>query len=367
MSRSTLLTRDAFREAVFARDGHQCVFCKQPDKYEWTRVKFYDSNFVPDGDHTRLDAHHIIERRLWSDGGYYIDNGATVCGACHWKCEATTISVETVREAAGITKIILPEHLYSDQSYDKWGNPCMSNGTRLKGELFFDESVQKILGEGGVFHLFVSHVKYPRTYHLPWSPGLHDDDRMMSSLKAFESHRVIVTEKMDGENTTLYSDYIHARSVDGRHHESRNWVKQFWSSIKHDIPDGWRICGENLYAAHSIRYGHLPTYFMGFSIWNERNVCLDWDTTLEWFTLLGITPVPVIYEGIFNYDQQAILDQWWAKQDQLLHEGYVMRVADEIPYGMFRYKVGKFVRKDHVRTVKHWMHGQRMVRNELIA
>lgn len=36
---------------------------------------------------------------------------------------------------------------------------------------------------------------------------------------------VVITEKMDGENTTLYRDGLHARSLDSRHHPSRNWVK----------------------------------------------------------------------------------------------------------------------------------------------
>ena len=124
---SKLLTRDEFREAVFARDNHKCVFCGAP----------------------AVDAHHIIERRLFTDQGYYLDNGASVCAECHIKCETTEYSVEDVRLACGIKKIIVPAHLYPDHQYDKWGNPIMSNGQRLKGELFFDESVQKILKQGG--------------------------------------------------------------------------------------------------------------------------------------------------------------------------------------------------------------------------
>jgi 5-methylcytosine-specific restriction endonuclease McrA len=46
-----LLTRDEFRNAVFERDGHRCVIC---------------GNEAREG--VRLDAHHIIERRLWTDG-----------------------------------------------------------------------------------------------------------------------------------------------------------------------------------------------------------------------------------------------------------------------------------------------------------
>jgi hypothetical protein len=45
--------------------------------------------------------------------------------------------------------------------------------------------------------------------------------------------------------------------------------------------------------------------------------------------------------------------------------GYVVRVADSFSYGAYRNHVAKFVRKGHVQTNKHWMHGQRIVRNQL--
>lgn len=335
-----LLTRDEFREGVFKRDNNLCVFCKRP----------------------AIDAHHIIERRLWPDGGYYLDNGASVCADHHMMCEQTFISVEEVREKCGILKPIIPPHLYDDQVYDKWGNIVLPNGMRLKGELFFDESVQKILKQGEMLGLFLDWVKYPRTHHLPWSQNIHDDDRVIQSLDGFKNRDVIVTKKMDGENTTMYTDYFHARSIDSAHHESRDWVKGFWGTIAHDIPKGWRICGENLYAKHSIAYTDLPSYFMGFSIWDDRNVCLSWKDTIEWFNLLGITPVPVIYYGPFDEKKIRSL---WLKEDWEKTEGYVLRIDDAITYGGFRHHVAKFVRKDHVQTVKHWMHGQKMERNSL--
>lgn len=77
--------------------------------------------------------------------------------------------------------------------------------------------------------------------------------------------------------TSLYIvNGFHARSVDSRHHISRDWLAQFHSSIAYNIPEGWRICGEYLYAKHSIFYENLPSYFLGFSIWNEKkmNACL---------------------------------------------------------------------------------------------
>lgn len=342
-----LLARDQFREGVFARDGHKCVFCgKTADQ-------------TPEG---KLDAHHILERRLWPDGGYYLENGATVCEEHHLKCEQTVISVEEVRAQCGISKIVVPPHFYDDHIYDKWGNPVLDGGRRGRGELFFDESVQKVLGSGGVLSLFTPYVKYPRTNHLPWSPGVNDDDRVLGSLSNFEGKRVIVTEKMDGENTTLYSDHIHARSIDSRGGEDRAWVKQFWSTISYDIPADWRICGENLWAEHSIHYDSLKSYFYGFSIWNERNVCLSWDDTLQWFELFNITSVPVLYDGIWDEKKLREIEKSlsWEK-----NEGYVVRLADAFPNGEFKNSIAKYVRKGHVQTTKHWRQGRRFIPNEL--
>lgn len=340
MSGDTLLSRYLFRTGVFERDNHTCVFCDNPAK----------------------DAHHILERRLWQDGGYYLDNGASVCEEHHILCEETNISVEDIRLACGITKKILPDHLYPDQPYDKWGNPILDNGMRAKGELFFDESVQKILKQGGVLHLFSNYIKYPRTYHLPWSGNINSDDRVIQSLECFKDKNIVVTLKMDGENTSMYSDYYHARSVDSKNHPSRNMVKRIWGDIGYNIPEGWRVCGENMYAKHSISYNNLPSYFLGFSIWNDRNVCLSWNETLEWFQLLGITPVPVLYTGIFNEEKlKEISHSLNTEKD----EGFVVRLSSDIDYRNFKYEVAKWVRPNHVQTVKHWMRGQKIIPNTL--
>ena len=46
-------------------------------------------------------------------------------------------------------------------------------------------------------------IKYPKTLHLPWSQGVNSDDRVMKDLSGFEGHPVVITEKMEGENTTM--------------------------------------------------------------------------------------------------------------------------------------------------------------------
>jgi hypothetical protein len=78
----------------------------------------------------------------------------------------------------------------------------------------------------------IKRSKYPRTPHLPWSPGRTGDDILLDSIRHLERLQdVVVTEKRDGENTTLYRDYLHARSLDSSSHVSRNWLKCFHAEI----------------------------------------------------------------------------------------------------------------------------------------
>lgn len=118
-----LLTREQFKTLVFKRDKGFCVFCSKPSE----------------------DAHHILDRKLWTDGGYYLSNGASVCHEHHWMCEKTDISVEEVRTACKIVDFVLPEGFNKNQIYDKWGNTINKDGSRVPGVMFWEENVLKIL------------------------------------------------------------------------------------------------------------------------------------------------------------------------------------------------------------------------------
>lgn len=330
---STLLSRDEFRIAVFSRDNSICVACGRK----------------------AVDAHHLIERRLWSDGGYYIENGISLCEKCHLQAEQTVLSVENLREKTGITQSILPPQFDVNSRIDKWGNEILSNGQRLRGELFDDESVQKVLRQGGVLDLFTNYVKYPRTVHLPFSLGLTPNDLQLQDTKHFEGKQVVITEKLDGECTSLYHDYVHARSIDSKHHESRTWVKSLQAQIGHEIPGEYRLCGENVFAQHSIAYDKLPAYFLLYSVWNEKNECISWEETKEWAELLGLETVPVLYEG--PWDEEKVYACYPQPQYSKESEGFVVRNADGFSYSSFKENVAKFVRADHVeKHNKHWMH-----------
>lgn len=192
--------------------------------------------------------------------------------------------------------------------------------------------------------------KYPRTFHLPWSVGCTSDDKKLTSIDHFIDRLVVITEKMDGENTTIYRDHVHARSLDSSHHWSRSRVKELQSRL-YDLPEDLRICGENLYAKHSIKYDNLEDYFQVFSIWNHEE-CLSWKDTVEWVEILGLKTVPVLYTGVFD---QKKIDEIWASKNPEKCEGYVVRLADSFNIKDFSKSVAKYVRANHVQTDEHWM------------
>lgn len=202
-------------------------------------------------------------------------------------------------------------------------------------------------------------VKYPRTMHLMWSEAISADDKILSSVAHFIGKEIVMTEKMDGENSSLMRECTYARSLDSTDHPSRHNLKYLWSTIRFDIPVDWRICGENIYARHSVNYDNLKSYFQVFSIWNERNECLSFDDTTEWCNLLGFTMVPILWRGIF--DENFLINY---KIDTDKQEGYVIRLAESFKFENFNISIAKWVRKGHVNTSKHWMY-EKLIPNKL--
>ena len=212
-------------------------------------------------------------------------------------------------------------------------------------------------------------TKYPSTFHLPWSPGISRDDSVMTQAQflLLMGQEVVVTEKMDGENTSLYRGTCHARSLDSRNHPSRDWVKKMVFEKLYMLPDDRRVCGENLYAQHTLRYDGLPSYFLAFSIWDE-DVCLSWDETMGLLSELGLCCVPVLARGILDESMVEFLKGLWTPSKRSTYgeamEGYVVRKTSSYRLEDFKTSIAKFVRKGHVQTDEHWM-DQEIVKNGL--
>lgn len=197
--------------------------------------------------------------------------------------------------------------------------------------------------------------KYPRTPHLPYSGKVSSDDKVLSSTGHFVGSEVVVTCKLDGECSGLTQDSCHARSLDSRDHPSRHWLKKLHGQIRHDIPAGWEIYGENMYAKHAIFYDNLTTYFYVFGIVNEAGQFLSWEEMKEFATLLGLETVPVLWRGI--WDEKQVKDCFPGNNVfSEKQEGYVVRMTKSFPYDEFHNHVAKFVSADFTAGIGdvHW-------------
>lgn len=196
--------------------------------------------------------------------------------------------------------------------------------------------------------------KYPRTPHLPFSETITADDKKLENTNHFIGKEIIITEKMDGENTTIYKDYYHARSLDSKHRDYHSYLLSYIRNFQYLIPENYRICGEYLYATHSIYYDNLNHYFQVFGIYNENNICLKYEDTIEICNKLNLIFVPVLYKGIYNENlvkkiAKEVVDRGG--------EGIVIRINEPFHYNDFSKNVAKFVRKNHVQTSSHWSEG----------
>jgi RNA ligase len=201
-------------------------------------------------------------------------------------------------------------------------------------------------------------LKYPRTPHLPYSKSVSLDDSKATSDHLL-GKEVVVLEKMDGECTAMYSDYIHARSLDSSHHPSRSWVKQLHAQTK--IPEDLIFYGENLYAKHTIAYENLPSYFLVFNIL-KSDLWLSWQDVVDISQQLNFQTVPVLYEGIWT---QKVAKHWVNYcQSTSSMEGFVVRSKDSFDTESWEQNIAKYVSSNFVISTDRWDTGE-LVMNKL--
>jgi hypothetical protein len=205
-------------------------------------------------------------------------------------------------------------------------------------------------------------MKYSRTWHLHYSEKSTGDDKKHKSDDHHRDMDVVATLKMDGENSTLYTNDYHARSLDSQiDSEDRRWVEAFrMSKVAGRITDTERIIGENLFYRHTCRYDDLKSFFYAFSMY-DGNICLPWDSTIAKCRELGIEHVPVLYRGVYNRDLilKAFSDHINESNEDV--EGFVVRNSHSFQCADFKFNVSKFVRKDFQVGDKHWRHTKKTI------
>lgn len=208
--------------------------------------------------------------------------------------------------------------------------------------------------------------KYPRSYHLKYSEKSTSDDKIMTDDNHFIDKNVVVSIKFDGENTSIYNDHSHARSLDSIiDSEDRRWIENLRiSKVEGKISNNMKICGENLFYKHTCKYDNLRSMFYVFSIW-DSNKCLSWEETKKYCDNLGLEYVDIIFEG--KYDKNLILEKFnnYINENNIDVEGFVVRISDEFEYDNFKFSLNKFVRKNFIIPDNHWRHSLK-VKNKLI-
>ena len=207
-------------------------------------------------------------------------------------------------------------------------------------------------------------MKYPRTYHLPYSPGATKDDKKLQDgwFSNYIGEEIVITEKLDGENIHMNQKDCYARS-DGAPTRSP-WSRNIWDpkdglywKIKPLIGPNETIFGENLYGEHSIHYGKLDNYFHLFAV-NDGNKWYSWDFVKMMAKVLDVPHVPELWRGwIYNEKQLEELVNKFTSIPSIYgdtREGVVIRLTSSFPLDDFKHYVCKWVRPNHVQTDEHW-------------
>lgn len=206
-------------------------------------------------------------------------------------------------------------------------------------------------------------TKYPRTYHLPFSKGLQNDDRKVEEdwWEHLKGKELILSEKLDGENQSVYKSGVYARShaTPTTNPWSINMTERggVYDQVKNFLGENEGIYGENMYGIHSITYNKLPAYFFMFASRDDKR-WYSWNEVEEMAMILGLPTVPVLckkkYETISELKKDIIYFMKQGSNYGDTIEGIVIRNADTFPLEDFSKNVVKYVRKNHVQTDEHW-------------
>jgi len=200
---------------------------------------------------------------------------------------------------------------------------------------------------------------YPKTPHLPFSPGVNADDTRISDCLTLIAEEVVVTEKLDGGNCCIKNGQVYGRThSQPAMHESFSAVKELAHNFAATL-EGLELFGENMQGVHSIEYGNLSSFFYLFAV-RRWGSWLSWDETVALAEQLGIPTVPLLFRGRFASESQlqGCLETWLKEPSavgaSVNPEGFVVRRSTEFRVDEFPNRIAKFVRANHLQTDDAW-------------
>jgi hypothetical protein len=165
--------------------------------------------------------------------------------------------------------------------------------------------------------------RFPHTPHLLWLgdvPPRADKVLATPEADAFLAHEVTVEEKVDGANIGLSIDAAGSLRAQNRgawlardtcHPQFRplfRWMDQHRYTLVDHLPRHVILFGEWCYAVHSVRYTHLPDWFLAFDV-HDREASAFWDMPRRdaLVATLGLARVPQVAAGHFTLPHVPLL------------------------------------------------------------
>ncbi len=179
---------------------------------------------------------------------------------------------------------------------------------------------------------------------------------------AFLRHELVIEEKVDGANLGISFDadgnvrvqnrgeYLHIPRS-GQWKKLGIWLTPRTDELFEHLTDRYILFGEWCYAQHSVFYGYLPDWFLGFDVYDKQtDRFLSSGRRGDLFEKMSINPVPQITRGNFTLeDLKNFLSQ--SKLGDQPAEGIYIRVDQ----GEWLLQRAKLVRPAFIQSVaQHW-------------
>lgn len=160
--------------------------------------------------------------------------------------------------------------------------------------------------------------RFPHTPHLAWlGPGAPREDKVLDAkeARAFLAADVLVEEKVDGSNLGFSVDahgilraqnrgtYLNLESTSGQWKPLKRWLSTRRFGLVEALTADLILFGEWCYAVHSVRYTHLPDWFLVFDVY-ERAAGKFWSAARrnQLARELDLAVVPELGRGRFDLD-----------------------------------------------------------------
>jgi hypothetical protein len=152
---------------------------------------------------------------------------------------------------------------------------------------------------------------YPRIPYL-WRADASEDDEVVppDAIRAWLGEPVVVEEKLDGANVSLWLDDgrilvasrggVGAMDRAGQLGRLRAWVGERGEPLREVLADGWVLYGEWLWLRHGVPYDGLPDWLVVLDLWRADGGFAATERRDEIAVGAGLALPPRLFGGVLG-------------------------------------------------------------------